>query len=137
MQTACTTNLSGHGKSGRSFNDMKIPLSKMTISPIKRLNGEIRVQGDKSVSHRAIILGSIAKGVTNVTNFLPSDDCRATMNAFRAMGVSIEDINGGTVKIDGRDLYGLTEPADVLDMGNSGTSARLLCGLLAARISFQ
>ena len=137
MQTACTTNLSGHGKSGRSFNDMKIPLSKMTISPIKRLNGEIRVQGDKSVSHRAIILGSIAKGVTNVTNFLPSDDCRATMNAFRAMGVSIEDINGGTVKIDGRDLYGLTEPADVLDMGNSGTSARLLCGLLAGQNFFS
>src|SRR3990167_8474386 len=137
MQTACTTNLSGHGKSGRSFNDMKIPLSKMTISPIKRLNGEIRVQGDKSVSHRAIILGSIASGVTTVTDFLPSDDCRATMNAFRAMGVSIEDNNGSTVKIEGKNLYGLIEPADVMDMGNSGTSARLLCGLLAGQQFFS
>src|SRR3989304_6059260 len=112
-------------------------MSRMTISPVRHLIGEVRVQGDKSVSHRAIILGSIAKGVTNVTNFLPSDDCRATMNAFRAMGVFIEDINGGTVKIDGRDLYGLTEPADVLDMGNSGTSARLLCGLLAGQNFFS
>src|SRR3989304_1639267 len=115
MQTACTTNLSGHGKSGRSFNDMKIPLSKMTISPIKRLNGEIRVQGDKSVSHRAIILGSIAKGVTNVTNFLPSDDCRATMNAFRALGVSIEDIYVCFIKRGGPELSLFSEPADVLD----------------------
>src|SRR3970040_2839189 len=111
-------------------------MSIMTIKPVRRLIGEVQVQGDKSVSHRAIILGSIAKGVTTVTNFLPSDDCRATMNAFRAMGVSIEDINGSTVKIDGRDLYGLTEPADVMDMGNSGTSARLLCGLLARQDFF-
>jgi len=99
----------------------------MTIKPVKRLIGEIKVQGDKSVSHRAIILGSIASGVTTVTDFLPSDDCRATMNAFRAMGVSIEDNNGSTVKIEGKNLYGLIEPADVMDMVNSGTSARLLC----------
>src|SRR3989304_9268571 len=112
-------------------------MSKIKINPIKRLIGEIQVQGDKSVSHRAIILGSIAKGVTTVTNFLPSDDCRATMNAFRAMGVSIEDINGSTVKIDGRDLYGLNEPADVMDMGNSGPSAALLCGLLAGQNFFS
>src|SRR3990172_5442744 len=100
----------------------------MRINPIKRLHGEIRVQGDKSVSHRAIILGSIAKGITTVTNFLPSDDCRATMNAFRAMGVSIEENNGSTIKIEGKNLGGLTEPAGVMDMGHSGTSARLLCG---------
>src|SRR4030067_2572594 len=112
-------------------------MSKIKINPIKRLVGEIQVQGDKSVSHRAIILGSIAKGVTNVTKFLPSDGCRATMNSFRAMGVSIEDINGGTVKIEGRNIHGLTEPADVLDMGNSGTSARLLCGLLAGQNFFS
>src|SRR4030067_2900428 len=112
-------------------------MSKIKINPIKRLVGEIQVQGDKSVSHRAIILGSIAKGVTTVTNFLPSDDCRATMNAFRAMGIDIEDINGSTVKIEGKNLYGLTEPADVMDMGNSWTSARLLCGLLAGQQFFS
>ncbi len=109
----------------------------MVIKPVKRLIGEIQVQGDKSVSHRAIILGSIAKGVSIVTNFLPSDDCMATMNAFRAMGTSIEDINESTVKIEGKNLYGLTEPADVMDMGNSGTSARLLCGLLAGQQFFS
>ncbi len=109
----------------------------MTIKPVRRLIGEVQVQGDKSVSHRAIILGSIAEGVTTVTNFLPSEDCRATMNAFRAMGVSIEDINDSSVKIDGKNLYGLAEPADVMDMGNSGTSARLLCGLLAGQHFFS
>ncbi len=112
-------------------------MSTMRVQPVKRLHGEIQVQGDKSVSHRAIILGSIAKGVSIVTNFLPSDDCMATMNAFRAMGTSIEDINESTVKIEGKNLYGLTEPADVMDMGNSGTSARLLCGLLAGQQFFS
>ena len=112
-------------------------MSTMRVQPVKRLHGEIQVQGDKSVSHRAIILGSIAKGVTTVTNFLPSDDCMATMNAFRAMGTSIDDINESTVKIEGKNLYGLTEPADVMDMGNSGTSARLLCGLLAGQQFFS
>ena len=112
-------------------------MSTMRVQPVKRLHGEMQVQGDKSVSHRAIILGSIAKGVTTVTNFLPSDDCMATMNAFRAMGISMEDINESTVKIEGKNLYGLTEPADVMDMGNSGTSARLLCGLLAGQQFFS
>ncbi len=109
----------------------------MIIKPVKHLSGEVHVQGDKSVSHRAIILGSIAKGITTVTNFLPSDDCRATMNAFRAMGISIEDIDESTVRIEGKNLYGLTEPADVMDMGNSGTSARLLCGLLSGQQFFS
>src|SRR3989337_1019618 len=112
-------------------------MSIMTIKPVRRLIGEIKVQGDKSVSHRSIILGSIATGVTTVTNFLPSDDCRATMNAFRAMGVSIEDNNGSTVKIEGKNLDGLTEPDDVMDMCNSGTSARLLSGLLAGQHFFS
>ena len=112
-------------------------MNRITIKPVRRLTGEIKIQGDKSVSHRAIILGSIAKGVTTVTNFLPSDDCRATMNAFSAMGVSIEDNNGSTVKIEGKNLDGLTEPSDVMDMGNSGTSARLLCGLLAGQDFFS
>ena len=112
-------------------------MNRITIRSVKSLRGEIHVQGDKSVSHRAIILGSIAKGVTTVTNFLQSDDCRATMNAFRAMGIAIEDNNGSTVKIEGKNLDGLTEPSDVMDMGNSGTSARLLCGLLAGQHFFS
>ncbi|MCC7203081.1 MAG: 3-phosphoshikimate 1-carboxyvinyltransferase [Nitrospirae bacterium] len=109
----------------------------MIVRPVKGLSGDIQIQGDKSVSHRSIILGSIAKGVTTVTNYLPSDDCRATMNAFRAMGISIEDIHESSLRIEGKNLYGLTEPADVMDMGNSGTSARLLCGLLSGQNFFS
>lgn len=112
-------------------------MDRMIVRPVRRLTGEVQVQGDKSVSHRAIILGSISKGNSTVTNFLPSDDCRATMNAFRAMGISIEDVNESTIRIEGKNLYGLTEPADVMDMGNSGTSARLLCGLLAGQNFFS
>lgn len=106
------------------------------IRPIKRLSGDIFVQGDKSISHRAIIFGSIAKGVTRVTNFLTSDDCIRTMNAFKAMGVKI-NAKGDTVEIYGNGPDGLAEPSDVMDMGNSGTSARLLSGLLAGQPFFS
>lgn len=106
------------------------------IKPVKRLSGEICVQGDKSISHRAIIFGSIAKGVTRVRNFLTSDDCIRTMNAFKAMGVKI-NAEGDTVEIYGNGPDGLTEPSDVMDMGNSGTSARLLSGLLSGQPFFS
>lgn len=109
---------------------------KIHIKPVKRLNGEINVQGDKSISHRAIIFGSIAKGVTKVTNFLTSDDCIRTMRAFEAMGVKI-NAEGDVVEIHGNGPAGLTEPSDVMDMGNSGTSARLLTGLLSGQPFFS
>lgn len=108
------------------------------------MKGEIRVQGDKSISHRAVIIGSLAEGVTRITNFLPSDDCIRTMKAFEAMGVTIEaggsSLTGslrGNLTIWGKGLHGLTEPPDVMDMGNSGTSARLLCGLLSGQPFFS
>ena len=112
-------------------------MNRMHITPVRRLNGEIRVQGDKSISHRAVIFGSIANGVVTVTNFLPSDDCIATMRAFKAMGVSIEEPKRDTLEIHGKGLNGLTEPPDILEMGNSGTSARLLCGLLSGQPFFS
>lgn len=111
-------------------------MKSLVIKPVKRLNGEISVQGDKSISHRAVILGSIADGTTKVTNFLPSDDCIRTIKAFEAMGINIE-MDRSTLKIHGKGLNGLTEPNDVMDMGNSGTSARLLCGLLSGQPFFS
>jgi len=113
-----------------------MPMKTLQIKPVKRLSGEISVQGDKSISHRAVILGSIAEGTTRVTNFLPSEDCIRTIKAFEAMGINIE-MNRNTLIINGKGLNGLTEPNDVMDMGNSGTSARLLCGLLSGQPFFS
>ena len=93
-------------------------------------NGRISVPGDKSISHRSIILGSLANGETHVENFLMGEDCISTINCFRAMGVDIEQ-EGTTVKIKGVGLKGLKKPETVLDAGNSGTTMRILAGLLA------
>src|SRR3990170_2185708 len=112
-------------------------MKSLRIRPVRRLSGEIHVQGDKSISHRAVIIGSIASGTTTVTNFLTSEDCMATIRAFKAMGIPIEEFDNNKLKIHGKGLDGLIEPPDVMDMGNSGTSARLLWGLLAAQPFFS
>ncbi len=104
-----------------------------TVRPGGRLAGRLRVPGDKSVSHRAVMLGAIAEGVTEVTGFLEGADCLATMGAFRAMGVPIEGPEGGRLVVRGVGLHGLEAPAAPLDLGNSGTSMRLLAGLLAGQ----
>ena len=104
-----------------------------TVEPGGSLNGSIRVPGDKSVSHRSIMLGSLAEGTTHVTGFLEGADNLATLNAFRAMGVNIDGPTQGKVVIHGVGLHGLKPPAEPLDLGNSGTSMRLLAGLLAAQ----
>jgi 3-phosphoshikimate 1-carboxyvinyltransferase len=97
------------------------------------LKGQIRVPGDKSISHRSVMLGSIAEGVSEITGFLEGEDSLATLKAFRAMGVAIEGPKDGKVTIHGVGLHGLKAPADPLDLGNSGTSMRLLSGLLAGQ----
>ena len=97
------------------------------------LHGELRVPGDKSISHRSIMLGALADGVTEVTGFLEGEDALATMRAFRAMGVKIEGPDQGKVRIEGAGLRGLRAPDQVLDCGNSGTTMRLLTGLLAGQ----
>ncbi len=97
------------------------------------VHGQLRVPGDKSISHRSIMLGSLAEGVTRVSGFLEGEDCLATLRAFRAMGVTIHGPKHGQVEIHGVGLHGLKPPAGPLDMGNSGTSMRLLCGLLAGQ----
>lgn len=107
--------------------------STFVVNPGGRLAGSIRVPGDKSVSHRAIMLGSIAEGVTRVSGFLEGEDALATMNVFRAMGVKIEGPDQGRVVVHGAGMHGLRAPKRVLDCGNSGTTMRLLSGLLAGQ----
>jgi len=97
------------------------------------VRGKLRVPGDKSISHRAIMLGSIAEGVSEINGFLEGEDALATLQAFRAMGVQIEGPDNGRVKIQGVGLGGLKAPDAPLYLGNSGTSMRLLAGLLAAQ----
>lgn len=108
----------------------------MEITPIKGLQGTINVAPDKSISHRAIMLASIAKGKSLVNNFLMGDDCLSTIDCFQKMGVPIE-IKEDSVYIEGRGLYGLKAPVQLLYTGNSGTTTRLLCGLLAPQRFFS
>ncbi|MCF6249864.1 MAG: bifunctional prephenate dehydrogenase/3-phosphoshikimate 1-carboxyvinyltransferase [Methylococcaceae bacterium] len=103
------------------------------VQPGGSMRGEIRVPGDKSMSHRSIMLGSLAEGVTHVTGFLNAEDALATLQAFRAMGVEIEGPVNGEVTIHGVGKHGLKEPKEPLYLGNSGTSMRLLSGLLAGQ----
>lgn len=99
------------------------------------LNGSIRVPGDKSISHRSIMFGALAEGVTRVSGFLNGEDNLATLNAFRSMGVEITDPQDGQLEIKGVGMHGLQAPERDLDVGNSGTSIRLLSGLLSGAIS--
>ena len=103
------------------------------VAPGGRLQGQIRVPGDKSISHRAIMLGAIAEGETAISGFLQGEDTLATLAAFRAMGVSISDPVAGQVRVQGVGLHGLQAPTQPLYLGNSGTSMRLLSGLLAGQ----
>ncbi|MEN8166420.1 MAG: 3-phosphoshikimate 1-carboxyvinyltransferase [Pseudomonadota bacterium] len=103
------------------------------VEPGGRLSGTLRVPGDKSISHRSIMLGSLAEGVTKVSGFLEGDDSLATLRAFQRMGVRIEGPEAGRVAIHGVGMHGLKAPAGPLDLGNSGTSMRLLAGLLAGQ----
>lgn len=106
---------------------------RFLVRPGGALRGGLRLPGDKSISHRAIMLGSIAEGVTEISGFLEGDDSLATLAAFRAMGVRILGPDAGQVTIDGVGLAGLQPPSRALDLGNSGTSMRLLAGLLAGQ----
>lgn len=106
---------------------------RFVSKPVPSLAGDIRVAGDKSISHRSIMLGSLAEGTTRVTGFLEGEDALATLAAFRAMGVQITDPVDGSLEIQGVGMQGLKQPEQALDLGNSGTSMRLLAGLLAGQ----
>jgi len=106
---------------------------RLRVRPVARLAGSARVPGDKSISHRAALFGAIADGVTEVEGFLESEDCLRTLTAVEAMGAEITRKGPGQYRIAGTGARGFTEPADVVDCGNSGTTARLLIGVLAAQ----
>jgi 3-phosphoshikimate 1-carboxyvinyltransferase len=103
------------------------------VQPGGALKGAIRVAGDKSISHRSIMMGSLAEGTTHVSGFLEGEDALATLNAFKAMGVKIEGPDNGKVVVHGVGMHGLQQPQASLDVGNSGTSMRLMSGLLAGQ----
>lgn len=111
-----------------------LPFIRFTVQPGGALRGRLRVPGDKSMSHRSIMFGSLADGTTHVKGFLQGEDCLATLNAFRQMGVAIEGpTEAGELTINGVGMQGLRAPAAALDLGNSGTSMRLMTGLMAGQ----
>lgn len=103
-----------------------------TIKPINSINATITVPGDKSISHRAVMFGSIAKGDTVITGFLTGDDCMSTISCFKKLGIDIE-VDGERVVVHGKGLHGLTAPTELLDVGNSGTTIRLISGILSGQ----
>lgn len=105
---------------------------QQTIQPTKKLRGEVLIPGDKSISHRAVMLGSLAVGTTEITHFLNSADCLATINCFQKMGINIER-HPNRILVHGKGLHGLNAPIDRLNVGNSGTAIRLLSGILAGQ----
>jgi len=111
---------------------------RAVISPTRKLVGEVAIPGDKSISHRGVMLGAIAKGTTRLSHFLPGEDCLNTIRAFQHMGIDIHVLkkdgsNNIEVIIYGKGLHGLRKPAGPIQAGNSGTTARLLAGILAGQ----
>lgn len=103
------------------------------VQPARHVSGSLRVPGDKSISHRALLLSAVAEGVSEVAGFLASEDCLATLHAMRALGVTIEQPAADRLRVHGVGLHGLSQPPRALDMGNAGTAIRLTTGLLAAQ----
>lgn len=104
----------------------------MELAKITGLRGEVNIPGDKSISHRCIMFGSIASGATEISNFLQGADCLATINCFRRMGIEIENQEEKII-VHGKGLHGLTAPTEILDVGNSGTTTRLISGILVGQ----
>jgi len=97
------------------------------------LRGELTVPGDKSISHRSVILGALAEGKTHISGFLNADDCRKTAQALAVLGVKIDNLGQEDMVVHGVGLRGLRDPGEPLDLGNSGTGMRLLMGVLAGQ----
>ena len=108
-------------------------MSDLTVQPGARLSGLVAVPGDKSISHRALLLGALAGGPSRISGFLHASDCQATLRCLRGLGVEIEELDSTTLLVRGRGLNGLLPPEDPLDCGGSGTTMRLLCGILAGQ----
>lgn len=105
----------------------------MIIEPIKALNKTIRIPGDKSISHRSVMIGAIASGITDIENFLPGQDCLSTVRCVRQLGIEVEEQSLTSLRVHGKGAGGLSEPEDFMDVGNSGTTIRLISGILAGQ----
>ena len=104
----------------------------MKITPKKEIHTTITVPGDKSISHRSIMLGALAKGTTEIEGFLMGEDCLSTISCFQKLGIRIEQQKDKII-VHGKGLHGLTAPTETLDVGNSGTTLRLISGILSAQ----
>lgn len=127
------TSMLSHQAYSKSMSHSDAPNIRYTVQPRGKAQGEIRVPGDKSISHRSIMLGALAEGTTNIEGFLEGEDALATLQTFRDLGVIIEGPEHGKVKVHGVGLHGLKPAVGPLYVGNSGTSMRLLSGLLAGQ----
>lgn len=108
-------------------------MNRLIVQPTPKLGGRLEIPGDKSISHRALLLGALAKGITQVNHFLPCGDCMATVACLRALGIEIEILDNTTLNVYGRGLNGLCESTAPLHCGRSGTTLRLLTGILAGQ----
>ncbi|MBO5292261.1 MAG: 3-phosphoshikimate 1-carboxyvinyltransferase [Lachnospiraceae bacterium] len=104
----------------------------MELKKVRSMHGEVTIPGDKSISHRAVMFGALAKGTTEVTNFLQGADCLSTISCFQKLGIEIEN-TPAHIRIHGRGLHGLQAPVEILDCGNSGTTTRLISGILSGQ----
>lgn len=108
--------------------------AQIVVKPAREISGKVKLPGDKSISHRAIFLGSLARGLTEIDNLSAGDDCQRSIKAFQNLGIPIKNPGGGdSLEINGRGLSGLEESNQILDLGNSGTTVRLLLGVLAGQ----
>lgn len=105
----------------------------LIVNPLSPVTRSVVIPGDKSISHRSVLLGAIANGSTDIENFLPGQDCWSTVRCVRQLGVEIRELSPTHIVVEGRGLSGLTEPGDYLDVGNSGTTIRLISGMLAGQ----
>jgi 3-phosphoshikimate 1-carboxyvinyltransferase len=112
-------------------------MSDLVIQPSRGLKGDITLPGDKSLSHRSVMLAAIADGDTAITGFLTGEDTLNTLRAVRMLGIGVDETGPGVYSVHGRGLDGLSEPSDALDLGNAGTGIRLLAGLLAGQRFFS
>src|SRR5262245_15626709 len=108
-------------------------VSVATVTPTRRIHGSLSVPGDKSISHRYALLGALAEGTTHISNYAPGADCRSTLACLRGLGIDIRENAPSEVVIAGRGFFRFREPSAALDAGNSGTTMRMLAGVLAAQ----
>ena len=112
--------------------------STWTTTPASQpLRGTVQVVGDKSITHRALILGALAEGETEISGYCRGEDCLNTLGVVRALGIPVEEVDDSNLRVLGKGTWGLTEPTDILDCGNSGTGLRLLAGILAGQDFFS